>query len=760
MMRLKDMPKKMFSCLVRLQRDESGTVMVFFCVVAVVLFVFLLSVLNVGVVANDKIDLQNAADFSILSASTWEARAMNMEALFNNTISAGVVLQVAHSLMTGVEPVEMPPAWIRLQESAQRWIQDSFNTYSYPDSSGTRFAGFGSWMAAMTSEANGDYGIQLQALNSTSTEPETEGRIPLYVYRYRFFDQEPKVNPILGAEDFVERTKPYLPNTNNLSQGNGYYRVTSTPTPPSDSVPEAPKDSGYIVWEHTMTFQDESSEPIWPKDSDLVHIFSSGERTWDSGTAFSSNFVYNLIDDLNLSPEDQIKWANKLKDHITTMIDNSDVSRLAVYNTDSIDIKTYLKNYVKNNLAFNPGSPDFNKLFIFQSNGTDVSLKIPYPQDKESLPPSASNTVHGHLVLRIVPEVTVGVTQNDVKYHFVDENDGTNINDAPNKRYAVSELKKEGHQPSLRYYDKGKNRELWFKPSDTYSGSTRSTESKAYTASWQVPEKRTRTISDGMGGSYTYTYTVMVTKSGTFYEHRRRITLPDGNNSKATGWYHDDRSDPTNGSPENMPSAREAFDTLWGTSYTYYYKDDRNGSHYYDSDFSNVMKRKWYYYSFGVQFDVTIKAYLNIDFSTMLMAKYTRSTDPLQLGSSEGQDLINASTAKFIDAYKNQNYKRISSCRTFRDVQPLPFGRSFFQMPYSKLPDTLDEVQKTCIAQGVIPPIYAFSAARAWQKDTNGNDESDSGGGVADIIFKMNWHSKQVNLPSFPQTPSTPPQTP
>ena len=756
MRQLGRIPGRLPWLLVRLRRDESGTVMVFFCVVAVVLVAFLLSVLNLGAITNEKLSLQNAADFSVLSASTWEARAMNMEALFNNTISAGIVLQVANSLMTGVEPVEMPPAWIRLQESAQRWIQDSFNTDVYTDSWGVEHAGFGSWMAALTSKANGDYPIKMQAFNETLTEPDTENRVPLYAYRYRFFDQDERVNPVVAVDEFLGIGESYLPNTDNLYEGNTYYRIRSTQTPPSDSRPSSPEGSGYIVWKHTMTLKDAKNDPIWPENEDLVHVFSSGELPWVSGAPFGTGFSYNLIDDLGLSASDQVEWAKKLKEHIKGMIEASDVTQMAVYNVESSDIKTYLKTYVDEHLVVDPQATDFESLFKFPSTAPPLDIPV---QDKQSRVPTSGNEVHGHLYLRIIPRVTVGVSQNEVRGHFVDKNDGQNINDAPSIRYLTSELRRESSQPAepyLRYYDKGRNQEFWFKPRDTCRDCDDRVETgDHYSAPWYkwVPVYRYTGSSKNRRRVPPYRRKVDITV--TLYKQRRWITLPDGRSDR-TRWYRTDPH-PANTGREGLPSKQQAFDTLWPGKKDYY-RDDRESDlsayHYDDNGFMEVVKRRWYYYSFGVQFDVTVKAYLNIDFSTMLMAKYTRRTKPLQM---EGE--LNASIAKFTDAY--QRYGRISSAMAFTDVQPLPFGGAFFRIPYHKLPDTMGDEQKMAVAKGTIPPMYAPSAASTWQRNaTNGSDESDSGGGVSDIIFKMNWYSKQVHLPNLMQSPSTQPEAP
>ena len=111
--------------------DESGQILVFTCIFMVAILIFVLSVANIGNITNEKIKLQNAADFSALSTATWQARAMNMEGLFNTTITAGICLEVARSLVTGVAPRELPPDWIKLQQASQDWIQQSFNSFTY-----------------------------------------------------------------------------------------------------------------------------------------------------------------------------------------------------------------------------------------------------------------------------------------------------------------------------------------------------------------------------------------------------------------------------------------------------------------------------------------------------------------------------------------------------------------------------------------------------------------------------------------------------
>jgi hypothetical protein len=705
-----------------------GAVVVFFCVVAVVLLVFVFSVLNLGVVVNEKIDLQNAADFAILSGSTWQARAMNMQALFNNTISAGIILQVAHSLMTGVEPEEMPPAWIRIQQSSQRWIQDSFNTYLYKDSSGVEYGGFGAWMAALTSQANGGYPIAMQPFHQEGDALKQNERIPLYAYRYRFYDAEERVNPVLGTEAFLDFAPPYIPNVSNPDQGNAFYRVSGASTLPSDSRPYSPEGSGYIKWEHTMTLKSGSDGgEVWPTDQDLVTVWSGGHLPWDSSASFSDQFQYSLIEDQKLSLEKQIEWAEQLKAHIKSMIDKSDVTGLAVYNVDSQNIKEHLKEYIEKEFPVDPASSQFKELFEFSEKPLTLSIPI---QKKESVPPTEDNQVVGHLVMYIVPNVTVGVNQNEVRGQLFHRQEGEKINDFIPARYRSDALKSNNHesaQPYLRYFDTMREREFWFRPAKT-----------ALAAEYPVIEGEypgLKRVSDGEKGT---TYEEFPAKKA-----KRGVRLPCGS-IKYGEWVENINGDDVSQPEGTLPTRQQAFKELWGDNYELYYKyKDGSGSDKYEyhKDFNHVVKRRWYYYSFGVQFDVTITAFMNIDFSTLFMAKYTTRTHPWHLSPK-----LNDSTANMVKRYKYNGVRRLSSCFVMNrlnnddnaDEQAL-LGQSLFRR--DDVPDSLEEIRAN-VRAGTIPQLMALSIAETWQKGNGNVDIANEGGGLSEVMFKMNWYSR------------------
>lgn len=684
--------KHIKKCILHLRADESGQIIVLVCVFMVAVLVFAMSVMNIGHISNEKIKLQNAADFAALNAATWQARAMNMEGLFNTTVTADMVLQVARSLVTGVPPDEMPPNWIQLQQSAQDWLQQSFNRRPNQNQLA---GGFGTEMAGLAGRLNGNF--------QTETYPP---RIPLYVYRYRFFDADYEVNPVVGAKEFAKRSKDdndYIPA--KAGHANQYY--TSGALPFSQAEPDAPDELGYVVWEHNDTLG-EKNNIIWPKATDEVMLYSG-----DPGKLNGEDLYYNL--GKNLSYPQKQQMLESLRTAIYNIIDD--------YGTDNnlLDeegsIVNVLRTHVENNLNISPDSDEFEKLFVYDaatsSNGGELDLIIengkPYKtnQSRDPATSTSEDPVIGHLVIHIIPHVKVGVFPKEAKAPLIENDYQTND---PYGQIPLNTLM-ESSNSVIRWYDKIAAKEFW---------NLRTTEFDVV----QIGERavyKTVTVSTEFG-SYSskvidyWLYQYIITCS---------ICRPP---ASITVWR---KSKPSNSSCLSLlGSSHKSYSDLQPSSERHHQ--------------GNCVQRCWWYYAFGVEFNVTVKAYMNLDFSTLLMAKYTSSTDPKQLERAGNvRDL-----EPLVHFYKDSDVEsdtegaqRNIAARCTRPAQDLTFGKSFFTVKPENIPDNLKE-NASDLADGTVPKMHAFSSAKHLQRGEDGEDITESGD---DLFFGMNWYSIPTN---------------
>ena len=671
--------KRIFS----LQKDESGQIIVFVCVFTVAILIFTLSLLNIGHISNEKIKLQNAADFAALNAATWQARAMNIEGLFNTTVTADIVLQAARSLVTGVPPDEMPPNWIQLQQSAQDWLQQSFNKGFNPLQEqvlgkGAEFSidgGFGTDMARLAGVLNGNF--------LTSAYPP---QIPLYVYRYRFFDADYNVNPVVGAENFVERAInfDYIPA--EPGGANRFYKSGALPF--SQSEPDAPDELGYVEWEHEIKLGGENSI-IWPENSDLVRLYSGGPDNLNK-----NGLQYDLIEDLGLelNPAKQEELVQKLREAINDVVDRfGEPDELDSSNS----VVNIIKNYVRANLTslnINPDDPEFRKLFVYPPI-EPIDLTFDGKNYIENSSNDPANSI-GRLVIRIFPSVGIGVFPKEARAHLI--NDDYELNQ-PDGQIQPSQLS--SYNNITRWYDTVAKKEFWNLQTTRF-------EKEQVAKEWVPPVYKW--VSTKTGG-----YRVKV-KDG-YWQCRYKVTCPVCGDTTTTGWIKH-CSEPSN----------STCLSLMGTEHKYY-SDLQPSERHHRGD---CVQRKWWYYAFGVEFNVTVKAYMNLDFSTLLMAKYTSSTDIKQLERPGNEYVKN-----LIPYYDKCQRNIMTTC--LRPAQDLKFGKNFFRIKPTKVPYDLKEYAPD-LADGTVPSAEVYSYAKHLQRAEDGRDITESSD---DLFFGMNWYS-------------------
>lgn len=690
------MGRRVKQAMVHLLHDESGQVVVFVCVFMVALLVFALSVVNIGHITNEKIHLQNAADFSALSAATWQARAMNMEGLLNTTVSASIVLEVARSLVTGVPPREMPPDWIKLQQAAQDWIQQSFNSFTYTDDPAAERQGFGSWVAYLAAQANGGFDV--------ITDPP---RVPLYVYRYRFFDAQHEVNPAVGAEHFVETAEQrgYVPPV--AGQTNPYYTAGALAL--AQEVPEAPGGQGYVFWEHTDPLGKEE-DIIWPSSGDPVKVYSGGPDALGD-TQLRYNLLKELGENRNLTPEEQerVELLESLKAAIYRLIDEivaeNDISELREKADASLEIADILKEYVEQNLKTDPVGEDFQKLFQYDgstSNGGELDLVfedgLKYKQNESRHPKESTpdDPVVGHLVVRIFPKVRVGVFPEKAGVELIDGDYSSN--QASSGTWILGEFR---YQKD-RWYDTQARKEFWNLRTTVFSN-----------ADIERIDSSRREV-------YHYEYIGVGDsrrriKVFDYYEYQWRVTCPICGQTGRTVHIRENR----------RPTAAQRLQAVGPTHQSH---SDLSDPHHR----GDCVRRCWWYYRFGVEFEVTIKAYMNLDFSTILMARYTATTD-LEHNRRPGNEYLNM----FEDVSTNGTALQ---CTCIRPAQSLTFGQSLLRMKPEEVPQDLAEHAGE-LSAGTVPAMTAVSAAEHAQGVGSVGTESTAG----DLFFGMDWHSAMTN---------------
>ena len=670
------MRKRLIKHFCRLYTDESGQIIVFVCVFMIAILVFALSVMNIGHITNEKIKLQNAADFAALSAATWQARAMNMEGLLNTTITADIVLQVARSLVTGVAPADMPPDWIQIQQSAQDWIQQSFNKFVYIDQFGNEKEGFGAWMAGLIGHINGGF--------KTDTQPE---RVPLYVYRYRFFDNKGRVNPVVGEANFIERAPQYIPA--EAPKSNPYYESHDVF---AQDKPNPPDNLGYVVWEHKMTLGSKNNI-IWPTATDQVRLYSGGDDTTKNG------LKYDLLKDLELDPAKQADFINRLRAAINDLVDKFGETDEPGNSSSIVNI---IKAYVEKNLTnLTPDDPRFRQLFVYPP-AEPIALKFEDGKIYKENSSTVSADSIGQLVIRILPSVDIGVFPQkagaDLIHGYRDYK--KNLSDGTK---TISELIHNGD----RYYDQIEDKEF-FTPRNVY----------ACNGCNHILYDKTsgKIVNLGCGnGRHTETRYQPSKKGPIPYP----VTVPDKRakcnlcGKTSTSYW------------SSCPSGETGASSI-GTA--------KNCSPYYTdkTENYNYQERCWWYYAFGVEFKVTVRAYMNLDFSTIVMGKCSSSTDMKQLERPGNEDVKKA----FEDYYKGRELKRNLYVKGYRSPQDIQFGKSFFAKKYDKLPPDLSEYRNDLEA-GTVPLMTAYSSARH-ELRPNSEDIADSG---VDLFFGMDWFS-------------------
>jgi hypothetical protein len=132
---------------------------------------------------------------------------------------------------------------------------------------------------------------------------------------------------------------------------------------------------------------------------------------------------------------------------------------------------------------------------------------------------------------------------------------------------------------------------------------------------------------------------------------------------------------------------------------------------------------------------------MNLDFSTIVMAKYTSTTKSEQFEGDRNSHLDS------LHPYYGKFQRNImTTC--LRPAQDLKFGKNFLMVDTAKVPDENPDEDiklsehKSELEAGTVPDMNAFSFAKHYQKGPNGEDITESGD---DLFFEMNWYSIPTN---------------
>jgi hypothetical protein len=394
--------------------------MVFVCVFMVALLIFVLSVLNLGSITNDKVRLQNAADFSALSGSVWQARAMNLEGLFNTTVTISFGIEIARCIFTGTPPSGLPPKWIELQMDAQQWIQEGFNKYW-----------FGTGMVLLTG-----------AMNSEITIPKPY-KVPLYVYRYSFAaaakdklskpKEEQEDGPTDGAGTFEKESNDGL---DKYSKNSDYDDIKATAQ--DDQGEDG--DTGLISWSEKYTLFEDKAYPA--SDGDMVPLILG------DGTNPPSSF--NVSDFFSKNPGSREQLVNKATEFVNKMIDQNFRKNTNLNEATLEQIKKNTQEQLNKKIE---------ELFTVPADSVpNITIELPYLEYTAGSPMAS-------ILFRILPSFEFKTGFSKGKPKLMDEN--FKAGDSAGLK-AIGDIEVEGCQQD-RYFNPEAIKEFWEYNDTTFS---------------------------------------------------------------------------------------------------------------------------------------------------------------------------------------------------------------------------------------------------------------------------------------------------
>ena len=138
---MKGIDKRRFpALLLRLHTDESGQIVPLFIFMALTLVFVVVLVLNTGRQAEQRIEVQNAADAAVMTHASWMARSLNIVSLNNTAITqayATAVLATAWQQFKKLKPgnsyqklARRSMRMVRSLESMNSRVVENFPTFS------------------------------------------------------------------------------------------------------------------------------------------------------------------------------------------------------------------------------------------------------------------------------------------------------------------------------------------------------------------------------------------------------------------------------------------------------------------------------------------------------------------------------------------------------------------------------------------------------------------------------------------------------
>ena len=338
--------------------------------------------MNLGSIANDKVRLQNTADFSALSGSVWQARGMNLEALFNKTVTISIAIEIAKCIFTGTPPTGLPPKWIELQMDAQQWIQEGFNKYW-----------FGTGMVVMNGLLNGEL---------TIPKPY---KVPLYVYRYSF------AAAVAGSQEDADTDgASALSDKSNAGvdkySGNSKYDdIKAT----SDKADEGKEDTGAINWDKKYTLVEKEGYPY--NLTDKVPLILGDQDRND----FTKKPDKLDSTELMLNETMRKEITEKMNGFVEYMIDQNLNEEASGLNANTIaKIKESAKKQLTEMITN-------GALFTYPPSSEDAKIELPYIEYSAGSPMAA-------ILFRVLPYIEFGFILKEGRPDHINEQYNTRAN--------------------------------------------------------------------------------------------------------------------------------------------------------------------------------------------------------------------------------------------------------------------------------------------------------------------------------------------